>query len=383
MRERREEKEEIGNFNMLSDHDAGMKSVTPQDGSSLTLGEIYEQPTLWRTTPPLVEDASLRLDLASIFRSRRVLLTGAGTSAHAAAAVAAAWPQAIAVPTTDLLVDPERLSFGVDAVISLARSGNSPESAAVVESIRSLHPKIYQLAITCNEDGALTQSGLDSLIALDPRTNDRSLVMTSSFSNLVLAGLCLAKPGLAAASVEDASRRAEAMLPAIDEQCRRLTSRVGDRIVMLSSSPSVGWAQEAALKALEMTAGRFPVLAESYLGLRHGPMSFIRPDTLVLCLLSSDPVRRLYEKDLIDELRTKKLGHVVAIGDSERDGGLAEEVLPAIAPQLHDTLRTPYEIVFPQLLGYHLSLRIGLNPDNPSPGGIINRVVQGVRVHSS
>src|ERR1700677_2396008 len=126
VRERREEKEEIGNFNMLSDHDAEMKSVTPQDGSSLTLGEIYEQPALWRTTPPLVEDASLRLDLASILRGRRVLLTGAGTSAHAAAAVAAAWPQAIAVPTTDLLVDPERNSFGVDVVISLARSGDSP-----------------------------------------------------------------------------------------------------------------------------------------------------------------------------------------------------------------------------------------------------------------
>jgi tagatose-6-phosphate ketose/aldose isomerase len=34
------------------------------------------------------------------------------------------------------------------------------------------------------------------------------------------------------------------------------------------------------------------------------------------------------------------------------------------------------------LLGYHLSLRIGLNPDNPSPDGIINRVVSGVRIYS-
>jgi tagatose-6-phosphate ketose/aldose isomerase len=72
---------------------------------------------------------------------------------------------------------------------------------------------------------------------------------------------------------------------------------------------------------------------------------------------------------------------VVAIGDGEKDNELAEEVLPAIAPQLHDSLRTPYEIVFPQLLGYHLGLRMGLNPDNPSPGGIINRVVRGVRVY--
>lgn len=365
---------------MVRNHDAGMQSVS-QDESS-TKSEIYGQPTLWRTTPPLVAAASLRLDLPARFQGKRVLLTGAGTSAYAASAVAAAWPRAIAIPTTDLLVDAEHHSREVDVVISLARSGNSPESAAVVESIRSLHPKIYQLAITCNEDGALAQCGLNSVIALDPRTNDRSLVMTSSFSNLVLAGLCLANPGPAAASVEAASLRAEAMLPAIDEQCRRLAGRVRDRVLMLSSSPAVSWAQEAALKALEMTAGRIPVLAETYLGLRHGPMSFVTPDTLVMCLLSSDPVRRLYEKDLIDELRSKSLGYLVAIGDSEQVGEVADEVLPAIAPQLHDSLRTPYEIVFPQLLGYHLGLSVGLNPDNPSPTGIINRVVQGFRVYS-
>ncbi len=208
---------------MVFHSDAVIQRVSPT--GSNTINEIYGQPTLWRTTPPRVGEASLRLDLASIFQGKRVLLTGAGTSAHAATAVAAAWPQAIAVPTTDLLVDPERNSFGVDVVISLARSGDSPESVAVVESIRSLHPQIYQLAITCNEEGALAQCGLDGLIALDPRTNDRSLVMTSSFSNLVLAGLCLAKPVEAASSVEEVSLRAEALLPAMDEQCSRLAGR--------------------------------------------------------------------------------------------------------------------------------------------------------------
>jgi tagatose-6-phosphate ketose/aldose isomerase len=311
----------------------------------------------------------------------RVLLTGAGTSAYAASAIATAWPQAFAVPTTDLLIDTERCLLGVDVVISLARSGDSPESAAVVERIRALRPDILQLAILCNEDGALSRAGLDGCIVLDPRTNDRSLVMTSAFSNLVLAGLVLAQPDAAAATVDPFSMRTIDLLPGIDGACRRAATRTHDRVVVLSSSPLLGWAREAGLKMLEMTAGHFPVVTETYLGLRHGPMSFVKADTLVLCLLSSDPVRRLYEIDLIHELRAKKIGYLVGIADPSETKGLFDEVIPAVAPQTCDALRTPYEIVGPQLLGYHLSLSIGLNPDNPSPDGVINRVVQGVRIH--
>jgi tagatose-6-phosphate ketose/aldose isomerase len=152
---------------------------------------------------------------------------------------------------------------------------------------------------------------------------------------------------------------------------------------VLSSSPLLGWGKEAALKILEMTAGRFPVVSETYLGLRHGPMSFLRPDTLVLCLLSSDPTRRLYEIDLVRELRAKKLGYLVGIGGPDGADESFDEVVPAVLPDTTDDLRTPFEILIPQLLGYHLSLRLGLNPDNPSPEGVISRVVQGVKIHSA
>ena len=158
---------------------------------TFTRREIFQQPALWPTTVDRVDAASRRLDLKARLADARILLTGAGTSAYAASAVAAACPTCIAVPTTDLLIDAERHLAGVDAVISLARSGDSPESAAVVEQIRALRPDIFQLAITCNPESALTRSPLDGIIFLDPRTNDRSLVMTSAFSNLVLAGLLL------------------------------------------------------------------------------------------------------------------------------------------------------------------------------------------------
>jgi len=353
----------------------------PHTAPQFTLPEILRQPLLWPGTLERVHFASQQMQLTAKLQNARVLLTGAGTSAYAATAIATAWPRACAVPTTDLLVDAERYLVDVDAVISLARSGDSPESTAVVERVRALRPDILQLAIVCNEDGALSRSSLDGVIALDPRTNDQGLVMTGSFSNLVLAGLVLAQPDAVASTVDEFSARTTALLPGIDQACRRVANSTHDRIVILSSSPLLGWAREAGLKTLEMTAGHFPVVTETHLGLRHGPMSFVKSDTLVLCLLSSDPVRRLYEEDLICELRAKNLGYLVGIVDPADSKGLFDEVIPAVAPQLTDALRTPYEILGPQLIGYHLSLRIGLNPDNPSPNGVINRVVQGVRIH--
>jgi tagatose-6-phosphate ketose/aldose isomerase len=354
-------------------------AVGRPDEPAYTLQEIFQQSLLWPTTVARVRAASGQLNLD--FEKARVLLTGAGSSAYAASAVASAWPRAVAIPTTDLLIDPERYLGDVDAVISLARSGNSPESAAVVERVRALRPNILQLAITCNQESSLVQSGLNGLIILDPRTNDRSLVMTGSFSNLVLAGLLLAQPQIAAHTADLAAERAKSLLPVIDKECHRIAAHVRDRIVVLSSSPLLGWVHEAGLKILEMTGGHFPVVTETYLGLRHGPLSFLREDTLVLCLLSSDPVRRLYEIDLIQELRTKRLGYSVGIAATVDHGSLFDDVIPAVLPDAPDDMRTPFEVLIPQLLGYHLSRGIGLNPDNPSPDGVITRVVQGVTIH--
>jgi tagatose-6-phosphate ketose/aldose isomerase len=52
-----------------------------------------------------------------------------------------------------------------------------------------------------------------------------------------------------------------------------------------------------------------------------------------------------------------------------------------MAPDLPDDLRAPFEITFPQLLAYHLSLASQLDPDNPSPDGVITRVVQRFQLH--
>lgn len=339
-----------------------------------TLAEIQQQPDTWRVTASRVRQASLE-------GLPPAVITGAGTSAYAAMAVEAAWPGSRAVGSTELFLDFEEPLAHRNLVVSLARSGDSPESVAVVEKIQRRLPQVRHVALTCNPQGRLANWPGVEAILLDPRSNDQSLAMTSSFSNLVLAGICLARPLEMEEALESLCAGAEQVLREHAATAEALALKAPARMVALASSPLFGAAREACLKVVEMTGGRVATLPETYLGLRHGPMSFVERETLVLCLVSSEARRRRYEMDLVAELRNKGIGHTVAIAPAGLETGLFDEVISTPASTLPDHLRTPAEIVFCQLLAYFLSLRLGLDPDNPSPGGVINRVVQGVRIY--
>ncbi len=247
--------------------------------------------------------------------------------------------------------------------------------------MQRLFPAVKHLVITCNAKGALAQLDGVQTIVLDPRTNDRSLAMTSSFTNLALAGLAITHFNDLAAHLPAICTNAQRALPELHGIARKLARSGANRVVILASGDLKPLATEAGLKILEMTGGSVMPLAETFLGLRHGPMSFLRPDTVVLCWMSSSPARRRYEADLIQELRDKKLGTLVIIGNRDDVTASPATIIPAIAPDLPDVLRVPFEMPFGQLLAYELSLRCSLNPDNPSPNGVITRVVHGFRVH--
>ncbi len=363
-----------------------LQSMPEGQGGSLTLKEIRQQPDLWKATLNAVKGHRLGFHLGD----QTAIICGAGTSAYAASAVAGGWADTIAIPTTDLLLcsraDLLRIApkFVVNGLlVSLARSGDSPESTGVVERVNRLFPAAKQLAITCNQRGRLAQSETVETLVLDPRTNDRSLVMTSSFSNLVLAGLALNSATILSQWQNQICERVQNALPQLESIAWQLAQNAPDRYVVLTSADLLPLAREACLKVLEMTAGRITTMSETFLGLRHGPMSFLRQDTLVLCVLSADTHRRRYEEDLLVELHQKQLGRLVVVGQPDSSDVTPHTAVPAMAQELPDNLRTPFEIVFPQLLAYHLSLQSKLNPDSPSPDGVITRVVESFEVHES
>jgi tagatose-6-phosphate ketose/aldose isomerase len=351
----------------------------------VTHSEIFQQPEVWPTTLERVQNSGLMSELSE--RSG-VVFSGAGTSAYAAAAISSAWPGSHAISSTDLLVatpdelarsHPQFIQGGL--LVSLSRSGQSRESTAVVAKFQRQFPTVEHLAITCNAGSQLvTLDGVRGLV-LDPRANDQGLAMTCSFTNLVLAGLCLRHGDLLAQSLPAICTDVQHALPELDRIASSLALSGAGRAVVLASGDLKALADEICLKILEMTAGSVSTLSQTFLGLRHGPMSFLRPDSLVLCFLSSHAGRRRYEEDLVEELERKQLGRIVVIGPRKAKPELSDTHIRASATELPDYLRVPFEVPVGQLLAYHLSMRCGLDPDNPSPENVITRVVQDFRLH--
>jgi tagatose-6-phosphate ketose/aldose isomerase len=352
-------------------------------GDSLVASEIALQPVLWPTT--------LERVLAAVspqqFSGLPVILTGAGSSAYAALAVADAWPGARAIPTTDLLLQsaseielamPSFAKAGM--LISFARSGDSPESVAVVERVQRFFPAVQHLAIVCNAEGRLARTPGVKAICLDPRTNDRSLAMTSSFSNLALGGLALLHGRQIGLALPDICSRVSRNLVELNAAAEKIAGSCGDRIVMLASGMRA-LAVEASLKAVELTAGRIMAMPESFLGLRHGLFSFLRQDTPILCFASTDASKRRYEEDLVADLNQRGLGKLVVIGNSDCAHWRYDSLVPPSAWNLPDCLRTPFEVILAQLLAFHLGTHVNVDPDNPSPGGTVTRVVKPFTIH--
>ena len=331
-------------------------------------------------------------------RGGSLVLTGSGSSFFAGECAAIPLQEALGVTTRALpagliLTHPRGVlpAAGPYVAVSLARSGDSPESAAVVEHLLG-DERATQLLISCNEDGALARRyrarpRVESIV-LSPETNDQSLVMTGSFTNLVLAARCLANPGDRAR--RSASRLAGAARTLLFDRAgdvATLSRRPYGTVVYLGSGGRLGAAHESALKMLESNAGRVITLADSFLGLRHGPMAAVGKDSLIVAFLSSDPTVRAYERDVLVELTRKGLGRWrLVVGER-----IPQELTPGpedvrLDMSGHDRPLDDGELalldaVSGQLLAFFRCLHGGGRPDSPS-SGVIRRVVEGFAIHA-
>lgn len=370
--------------------------------------EIFQQPdTWWRSYEKLSQlapELESFLKRAGVFNDLHarpsVFLIGAGTSDYIGRTVATLlrriWQcEVCAVPSTDLLTYLDDLVLAGKSYVwvSFSRSGDSSEGVALLESALDRRPEIHHIIVCCNGEGRMARTvserGNVCQVILDDAVNDRGLAMTSSFSNMVVAGQCLAHLqdlaayGLTLDTLIVAARK---FLPAAAELAEEIVAEGFSRICFLGSGALHGVAVESALKVLELTAGRIVSFSESFLGVRHGPLSAIDDETLVVGFVSGDARRRSYELDLLRELGDKNLAKTTlvvapAVAVDEAEGRLEDVIVLPLEIAVADYYRPPVDVFVGQLLGLFGSIELGLKPDAPSPRGAISRVVTQVKIY--
>ncbi len=368
-------------------------------GALWTAREIAQQPESWVRTQILVQQqAGVIGGFLEPLRARpdlRIVLTGAGSSAFIGECLAPLILQRLgrrveAIATTDLLSGP-RLYLQKDVptlLVSFSRSGDSPESVAVLELAQRLVQECYHLVFTCNAEGSLFQrlrAQRNSLaFLLPPETHDKGFAMTSSVTSMMLAAwLVFCGDGGAAGVVSGICRMAARFLDTHNPTLKDLAVNDYSRVVYLGSNGFRALAREAALKLLELTDGKVVASFDSPLGFRHGPKAVVSKDTLIVVFVSNDPYTRRYDLDLLHELRSDAIApRVIALTARTGDAAGAGEHLTVLdAEQASDgELLFPYSICG-QLYAFHRALALGNEPDHPSKSGTINRVVKGVTIY--
>ena len=371
-----------------------------EPGALYTANEIAGQPELWlkihRQMLADKERISSYLTEAIPLISK-IILTGAGTSAYIGLTLHGIFNRSLmvhtdAVATTDLVSHPGNYFFSHEAImlVSFARSGNSPESTAVVDLADKLCKKCSHVIITCDPSGQLARWQSNSpkiLIVLPPEANDKSLAMTGSYSAMLLCGLLLARLKEITnigAQIATLHRYGVKILEKYAPMIRDVASIDFKRVVFLGSGPLYGTATESNLKLQELTDGNIICKNHSYLGFRHGPKAVTDEETLIVFIFSNNAFVLQYERDLVLSMgKGKKPLYTIGIFEHEVNGlGFDLEIkLSEAGNQLDDELLAICYILPAQLLGLYKSLALGLNPDSPSESGAITRVVEDVTIY--
>ena len=380
------------------------KEELEQLGASITVPEIYQQPSLWREAYDLYREKydAIQQFLANIFAKHpavHVIFTGAGTSDFVGQSIANHLNQVndlkkvcfSTVGSIELVTRPhDYLQADVPTIlVSFARSGNSPESLAAVENAKKLVADLYQVTITCAADGklALAAEGDDTnLLLLQPAgSNDKGFAMTGSYSCMSLTALLV----FSTIAEEDKARYVDTIIrlgqDVLDREdyVQELVNLDFERVIYLGAGGFYGVAHEAQLKILELTAGQIATMYESPVGFRHGSKSLINEQTIVIELTSNDAYTKQYDVDLLNEVQTDGIARrIVALSATPIDSTEAPTFVLADGGQdLPDVFLTFPYILFGQTFAIMTALKCKNLPDTPSPTGTVNRVVQGVTIY--
>lgn len=361
-----------------------------------TYREIHQQPSVWKQTYNIINEAqdNFKCFIKDIEQNAttpklKVVFAGAGSSAYVGDIARMTvdnnkFPKwgFESIPTTHFVTNPDTYIDNQTTylVVSFARSGNSPETKGTVELFNQLSEHVYHLFITNNKDGFLGRyedSDNAFKVILPDETNDKSLAMTSSFSTMLLSAALL----FSSEKIDEAyfDRVAE-IFDWIDEKASDIAKEPFKKIFYAGTGMQGELTKEVSLKLNELTAGAIEIAKETTLGFRHGPKAGLNDNALFIMLRGANAYQRQYEQDVINEIDIPDRNYQILILDGKDETNEYTLTFPNSNNDSDLELTLKY-LIFGQLLAFYKSVQLGLNPDNPSPNGFINRVVKGVTIY--
>lgn len=393
---------------------SALESLIHRNGEDrlYTPREIAQQPFLWRETARRLRSQARSLgrflEESGLFSAESrptIVASGAGTSDYVGMSVCDLLRRRFSTPcwnwpTTRITAYPQIFlsPYQRHLILHFARSGDSPESRAVLEMcLRQSHAATRHVVITCNADGMLADIARDHparvyLIVLPEACNDRGLAMTSSFTNMIVTaqGLgYLKEMDFFLDLIERVASAGELLLKEHVDTVANLALPSLHRAYYLGNADLLGAATESALKVQELTVGAVTAAGEDTLGFRHGPVSGVDERSLVCFYLNTDPFARRYELDVLEQYLPAfaEMGAETVVVSDRRPSGdwdgatwiCYDEKARWDVPTLH---QVNVAVLFGQLFGMFASIGSGLNVDEPSgPGALYNRTVRCVKLY--
>lgn len=336
-----------------------------------TLNEILAQPRAWDRV--LKDFEEQKEDIKSLFDKgnfEKIVFTGCGSSHYLALSAAAIFQQftdieAIGVPASEVFLFPKAL-FSKQRkylLVPISRSGETSETVKAANFfLETFRGDI--LPVSCYEESSLAKLSNRSLISFDGK--EKSVVMTKSFTSMLLA------TQLCAATVSGDQdfyqqlrllpSRGEKVVEKYKTSLEEIAQNANlNEFIYLGSGSYYGLACESMLKIKEMAY----VSSEAYhfLEFRHGPISIIGEDSLVVCFLSNSGID--YQKKLLGELRSLGARTLIIAEQREEDIAKNADYLVTLDSNLSDYARLLLYMPFVHLLAYYKAIAKEVNPDSP------------------
>ena len=337
--------------------------------SQLTYKEMYAQPQSFAAINDTLPEIYKVLDAVFSEHYDELIFTGCGTSLYLAQTAAHAFAScgtipAKAMPCSELFFFSETFAGHGRKVLVLpiTRKSYTTEVRMAIDKIHAVEG-VKTLAITCDPDSA----AYNDFVILSPDTAEESVIMTRSFTSMVYLSVVLAlyaggQKQRVEAMAAGYAEMAQQMLKTADETAKKIIAENPNLnlFITLGQGVNYGVANECMNKMKEMGIAN----SEAYYSLeyRHGPMSLVDENTLVILLANRHTAA--YDAKLLTQLpgygaKTLAIGPDVAQSMADADYSIN------YTWGLDDLQYAAVIGFIGQFLGYYIAQKKNLNADTP------------------